>query len=137
MSEQDRKPARLDESGMTREVRVLDDLESRVPLAPEPQSYVREPLFSKKVMIAWAAGAFIVWFGFSFIVPEIVGAIRTAIESSVEPEGSNGAVKRVITTRNGTKITIEREGVTVAAPPAPPPSTAEPEAAPAAPAGKR
>ncbi len=84
-----------------------------------PADYVREPLFSRRVMIAWATGAFVLWFGVTFIVPEIVSSIKAEIRESVREPGTNTRVR----VRDRTVI-IETPGG---------PSVAEPEPAPPAP----
>jgi hypothetical protein len=74
--------------------------------------YVKEPLFSKKVIAGWAGATLIVWFMLSFIVPAVKQSVKSAIVSSMEESGSNDRVK-VIRTRNGRTITIDENGVTV------------------------
>ncbi len=70
--------------------------------AKEPP-YVKEPLFSKKVLIGWALGTLVVWFGFTVIVPAIVQSVKSAIVNTVpDADGT-----RTIVTRNGTTITIK------------------------------
>jgi len=103
-------------------LRQIEGLGGQVEPMPEvdPPVYVKEPLFSKKVMLAWAAGAFIVWFAFSFIVPEIVEEVKESIVSSMEQSGSNTATKTVIRTKNGITITRTERGITIDRPGLPP-----------------
>jgi hypothetical protein len=68
-----------------------------------PAPYVREPLFSKRVMIGWAIGTLLVWFGLTVIAPAVVESIKQAVVSSGPPDGTT----RIIRTRNGTTITIK------------------------------
>ena len=80
--------------------------------APDPATYKKEPLFSKRVMIGWALGTLVVWFGLTVIVPAIVESVKTAIVNSVPDEHGT----RTIVTRNGTTITIRKGpdgGITV------------------------
>lgn len=73
------------------------------PAVPPPEPYVREPLFNKKAMAAWAIAAFVVWFGVTFIAPPVIRSIGREIVRSVEDYNDNG----------GRKITIKRDGKTV------------------------
>ena len=108
--------------------------------AADPVVYKKEPLFSRRVLIGWALGTLVVWFGLTVIVPAIVESVKTAIVSSVPDEQGT----RTIVTRNGTTITIRKGpdgGITVdrrgpgsAAPAAPEPVTPVIPAKPAEPA---
>lgn len=93
-----------------------------------PAGYRREPLFSRRVMIAWATGAFLLWFGVTFIVPEIVNSVKAEIRENMREPGTN---TRTIRVRDRTVI-IETPGrpsvadrVVVPAPPEPPPPGAK------------
>ena len=117
-------------TGIARDMHQLEDLENRLPQEPddaEPAA-AKEPLFSKKVMILWAAGALAVWMFFNFIGPIIRDSIRASVVESLEEPGSNTAAKQVdgsmtdappwaakqvIRTRNGTTITLTEKGVTI------------------------
>src|SRR5687768_550357 len=100
----------------------IEGLSGQLAPMPEEESpvYVKEPLFSKKVMFAWATGAFIVWFAFSFIVPEIVEEVKSSIVSSMEQSGSNSGTQTVIRTKNGITITRTERGITIDRPGLPP-----------------
>ncbi len=80
----------------TREASRADDLDPLPPppadLVPTEPPYVKEPLFSKKVMAAWAVGALLVWFAFTFIVPEVVRAVKAEIVRSSEPPAPNTSI---------------------------------------------
>jgi hypothetical protein len=69
---------------------------------PEPAPYVKEPLFSRRVMIGWAIGTLVVWFGLTVIVPAVIQSIKGAVVGTVPTDGTT----RVIRTPNGTTITI-------------------------------
>jgi hypothetical protein len=108
----------------------LDSLDPHTvkPIEPQAQPYVREPLFNKKVMLAWALGAAAVWLAVKMIVPIAVESARTAIVEGVQEVNKQHPGSTVTITRNGKVITITRTE-----PPAPPTATAAP-AAPATPA---
>jgi len=80
----------------TREASRADELDPLPPapadLMPTETPYVKEPLFSKKVMAAWAIIALLVWFAFTFIVPEIVQAVKAEIVRSSEPRTTNTSI---------------------------------------------
>ena len=73
----------------TREVSRATRLDNLPPppadLIPTEEPYVKEPLFSKKVMAAWALVALAVWFAFTFIAPEVIQAIKAEIIESARP----------------------------------------------------
>jgi hypothetical protein len=74
---------------------------------PPPAPYVKEPLFNKKVMLAWAAGAALVWFAVKVVLPIAFESARTAIVQSIkeaEKTGSNVVIKR-----DGQTITISTQ----------------------------
>jgi hypothetical protein len=58
---------------------------------PEPAPYVKERLFSRKVIIGWAAATLLVWFAISFIAPIVVETVRAEIESRMIPPTGNTA----------------------------------------------
>jgi hypothetical protein len=112
----------MQETGMI----PFDALEnaSLEPVEPAPPSYKKEPLFNKKVMLAWAIGAAVVWFAVSFVLPIAFESAKTAIVQSIkEAEGT------------GSNIIIQRDGqqITITTKPAKPPKPVKP-AGPAAPA---
>jgi hypothetical protein len=86
-------------TGVMRGMQQLDSLNARVePLGEYPDDitpppYVKERLFSRKVLFGWAAATLIVWFAFSFIVPVILESVKTAVVESIrenaQPAGSN------------------------------------------------
>ena len=126
----------------------LDSLDSYAVEPAEQQPPVKlEPLFNKKVMIAWAAFALGVWFVMSVVVPAAFQSAKVAIREAVretETVGPNGTIK-VIVLPNGKRITIRTDappeaGTPVPAPLPPPQPTAAEPAAPViapAPAAKR
>lgn len=77
------------------------------PIEPAPPAYVKEPLFSKKVLAGWAIGTLIVWFTITVVAPEIVRAAKSEIRvRRVEP-GMNTPAMRIIETPAG-RITLRR-----------------------------
>ena len=101
-------------TGIARGMHQLEDLENRVPQPSEAErAYATEPLFSKKVLLGWAAAAFAVWMVFQIVVPVIKETVRAAVVESVAEPGSNAATKQVIRTRNGLTITRTDKGVTI------------------------
>ena len=111
-------PSQAKTTGIARAVQQLDDLGANRPQpidsAPVDAPYVKEPLFSKKVIAAWAGATLVIWFVISFIAPAVKESIKTAIVSSMEESGTNTAGKTtVIRTRNGRTITIDENGVTI------------------------
>ena len=97
----------------------LEQLESA------PPAYIKEPLFNKKTMLAWAIGAAVVWFAVSFVLPIAFESAKTAIVQSIKDAEGSGS--NVIIERDGQKITIRTQ-------PAKPPTPATPAAKPVAPA---
>ena len=104
-------------TGILKGVRQIEGLEGNLSPAfedsPSEPPYVKEPLFSKKVLIGWATAAFVVWFAFSFIVPEIIREVKSAVVDAMEEPGSNTATKTVIRTRNGMTITRTETGISI------------------------
>lgn len=104
-------------TGILRGVRQLGGLEGRIAPAPESQPsespYVKEPLFSRKVLIGWAAGALVVWLIFTFIAPIVIESVKSGVLASIEQPALNNAAKTVIRTRNGLTITRTARGVTI------------------------
>jgi hypothetical protein len=105
------------------------------PAEPAPPIKL-EPLFNKKVMIAWAALAFGAWFVMSVVVPAAFQSVKIAIREAVretETTGPNGTTK-VIILPNGKRITIRTDAPPAAGTPAPlpvppqQPTAAEPAA---------
>ena len=87
------------------------------PIEPAPPPYKKEPLFNKKVMLAWAIGAAAVWFVFSFVLPIAFESAKSAIVQTIkEAETENGGT--VTITRNGRGITITRTNAPAATTPA-------------------
>lgn len=77
------------------------------PVDTAALAYRKEPLFNKKVMLAWAIGAAVVWFAVSFVLPIAFESAKTAIVESIkEAEGSGS---NVIIERDGQKITIRTQ----------------------------
>jgi hypothetical protein len=71
------KPVDLDRP-ITEITQRIDSLEQHdVESVPPP--YVREPLFNKKVMAAWALGALAVWLAFSLVLPAVVESVKTTV----------------------------------------------------------
>jgi hypothetical protein len=110
----------------------LDSLDpnSIEPLEPQPPAYAPEPLFNKKLMLAWALGAAAVWFAVKFVVPIAVDSARTAVVESVREVETNGGVRiKIERDKTGKIYNITRiEG------PATPAATAAPAAGAAVPA---
>ena len=111
---------------------------------PEPAPYVKEPLFSKRVMFGWAMGTLVVWFALTVIVPAIVQSVVRAVTTSVASD--DDGVTTIQTKRGIITITKDAEGrITVhrqersAGAPAPvvPPAAAPAPAEPAEPAEPR
>ena len=100
------------------------------PIEPAPAPYVKEPLFNKKVMLMWAAGAALVWFAVSFVLPIAFESAKVAIVESIKEAEKSGS--NVVIERDGNKITIttrkSQPAGTTAIPPAagPAATTAEP-----------
>ena len=132
---------------------ALDDLNPHQlePAEEDLLAYKQEPLFNKKVMIAWAGFALAVWFVMSFVVPAAMqsakSAIREAVREAETTTGPNGTTK-VIILPNGKRITIRTDNPADAGTAAPaateatPPAPAQPAALPApvaapAPAAKK
>jgi hypothetical protein len=111
------------------------------PIEEAPPAYVKEPLLNKKVMFAWALGAFAVWFAVQMIVPIITETARTTIrEAAQEVEtGTDGTITirrngKVISITRGPNPTVRVDQAVEATPPA---TTAPPlEPAPVAPPAK-
>ena len=106
----------------------LDSLQdaSLEPVDPASLAYRNEPLFNKKVMLAWAIGAAVVWFAVSFVLPIAFESAKTAIVQSIkEAEGT------------GSNITIQRDGqqITITTKPAKPAKPAKPSGPPVPTAG--
>ena len=89
------------------------------PLDSTPPAWKKEPLFNKKVMLAWAVGAAVVWFAVSFVLPIAFESAKTAIVQSIKEAEGTGS--NVIIERDGQKITIRTQ-------PAKPPAPAAPAA---------
>lgn len=87
------------------------------PLDSTPLAYKKEPLFNKKVMLAWAVGAAVVWFAVSFVLPIAFESAKTAIVQSIKEAEGTGS--NVIIERDGQKITIRTQPAKPPAPPAP------------------
>ena len=101
------------------------------PLPDAPPIYVKEPLFNKKVMAAWALGALAVWFAVSIIVPIVVESTRTAVREAVKEAATNSdGTITIHRSRDGKVYTITREpdrSVTIRSPaPVVVPAPAEP-----------
>ena len=88
---------------------VESNMLGRNPLEPidDPAPYVKEPLFNKKVMAAWALGALALWFAVSMIVPIARDAARTSIREAVQ-EVETGTDGTITIRRNGKVISITR-----------------------------
>ena len=111
------------------------------PLPDAPPPYVKEPLFNKKVMAAWALGALAVWFSVSIIVPIVFESTRTAVREAVKEAATNSdGTITIHRSRDGKVYTITREpdrSVTIRSPApviVPAPAEAAPPAQPAPPA---
>ena len=89
------------------------------PTEPAPAPYVKEPLFNKKVMLAWAVGAAVVWFAVSVVLPIAFESAKSAIVQSLKEAE-----------KSGSNVVIERDGQTIriTTRPAQPAGTAAPAA---------
>ena len=70
----------------------FDEVPPSIQDLPEPVPYKKERLFSRKVIIGWAAATLVVWFAITFIAPVIFETVRAEIESRMEPPTSNTAI---------------------------------------------
>ncbi len=83
-----------------------------VPVAERQAPYVREPLFSKKVLFGWGIATLFVWIAVTSIIPRIVDEVKVAIAQNVAPTREN--TRTVIQTRTGSVIiTRGPNGVTI------------------------
>ena len=96
------------------------------PIEEAPPAYVKEPLFNKKVMFAWALGAFAVWFAVRMIVPIVTETARTSIREAVQEveTGTDGTITirrngKVISITRGPNPTVKVDREVIALPPAP------------------
>lgn len=116
MAERDEE-ARVEHATMTtgvmRGVDQLNDINSYPP-APVQPAYVKEPLFSKKVLIGWGLATLIVWFSLTVIVPEIGRSIRDGLGGGFVTDASSTPDRKVFVSKNR-KITIIKtdKGITV------------------------
>lgn len=116
-------------TGVMRSIEQLDALNANrlEPLPPETEPlpeappYKKERLFSRKVMIGWAAATLLIWFALSFITPIIAETVKAEIMSRMEPPTTNTAIPVEPVPA------IPGEPVTPAEP-APPPEPAKPPA---------
>ena len=112
------------------------DFNSVEPVEPEPPPYVPEPLFNKKLMLAWALGAAAVWVTVKFVVPIAVESAKVAVVETVKEVEANGGVRfKIERDKTGRIYKITRiEGpvtpLPAAAPPAPAASVPVPKAPP-------
>jgi hypothetical protein len=113
---------RMHETGVV----PLDALENAglEPVEPPPLPYKKEPLFNKKVMLAWAIGAAAVWFAVSFVLPIAFESAKSAIVQSIKDAEGTGS--NVIIQRDGDKITITTQPSATPAAAAKPPKPAKP-----------
>ena len=86
-------------TGVMRSIEQLDALNAnRLELPPvseplpEAPPYRKERLFSRKVMIGWAAATLLVWFALTFITPIIAETVKAEIMSRMEPPTTNTAI---------------------------------------------
>lgn len=111
---------------------------TRVPEAESP--VMKERLFSRKVLVGWAALTLALYFGVRLVTTVIKDSVRASVRESVaagaRTSGSNSRPGRVvILLPNGKRITIDRNGGKVSVSGAPPALPApKAEALPAAPA---
>jgi hypothetical protein len=142
------RPQHLDDQNVVTGIEPAAEAWQLLPVEPEVPAYVKEPLFSKKVLAAWAIGTLMVWFAITVVVPEIVRSVKSEIRMRMAEPGMNTAGERVIETPGG-RIIIKRDEkgtivveriapgggpaapvVRVTAPPAPEPPAAAPVPAP-------
>ena len=113
------------------------DPHSVEPVEPQPPPYVPEPLFNKRLMLAWAMGAAAVWFTVKFVVPVAIDSAKTAVVESVKEVEANGGVVRIKIERdkNGKIYNITRiETPAVPVPAKAPAAAGSPAATPTLPA---
>lgn len=112
------------------------DPDSIEPVEPASPPYVPEPLFNKKLMLAWALGAAAIWFSVKFVVPIAVQSARTAVVKTVREVETNGGVRvKIERDKTGKIYKITRiDGPVAPAPPTAAPAAGAAVAAPAAPA---
>lgn len=119
------KPVDLD-LPITEITQRIDSFEQH-DVEPVPPPYVREPLFNKKVMAAWALGALAVWLAFTVVLPAAFESVKTTVVERInEKQAARGrAPIRVTRTKNGITITTDE--------PAHPPAAGAPAATPVIP----
>lgn len=76
----------LDSLNAQLEPRSVDPIDE-VP----PQPYVKERLFSRKVLIGWAAATLIVWFALTMIVPVVLESVGNEIRVKMREPSHNTA----------------------------------------------
>lgn len=114
-------------TGVMRSMDQLDSLNAN-PLEPLPSAdefgleaplYKREPLFSRKVMIAWAAATLVLYFWVTFIVPIVIETVKAEIVSRMEPPIIKTAAPPVIAPVPETPAVLPAEPAAPAKPPEP------------------
>ncbi|HEX2723740.1 MAG TPA: hypothetical protein VHM24_12555 [Gemmatimonadaceae bacterium] len=85
-------------TGVTPAMRQLESMNANpVDLPPtfepivDPEPYVTERVFSRKVLVGWAAATLLVWFMISFVGPIVVESAKEAIISSMQEAATNTA----------------------------------------------
>lgn len=103
---------RIDDTALrTSDMRRMDglanlDAHSVAGLPEDPAPYVKEPLFSKRVMLGWALGTLVVWFALAVVLPGVVRSVASEVRSNVT-RNADGTM--TIETPRG-RITIRRDG---------------------------
>ncbi|MEO8575301.1 MAG: hypothetical protein ABI556_01310 [Gemmatimonadales bacterium] len=70
----------------------FDELPQAIHDSPERVPYKKERLFSRKVIIGWAAATLIVWFAITFIAPAVFETVKQEIVSRMQAPTSNTAI---------------------------------------------
>ena len=92
----------------TRQVAASDWNRAEIEAMPAPTT-PRERLFSRKVMVGWALFAIVAYFGVQVAKTAVKASVRQAVEAGTltSTQTKDGIV---IETRNGTRVTIRRDG---------------------------
>ncbi len=91
---------------------------TRVPEAESP--VMKERLFSRKVLVGWAALTLALYFGVRLVTTVIKDSVRASIASGAHSGASSHGGNVVIMLPNGKRITIGENGAEVSMPKVPP-----------------
>lgn len=104
----------------------FDELPPSIHDLPEPVPYKKERLFSRKVIIGWAAATLVVWFAITFIVPAVLETVRDEIKSRMQAPTSNTAAPVVAPVPDVAPVVAPTAKPAEPAKPAPPAKPAAP-----------